>query len=169
MTTGRVTSDVWKDIPGYEGIYAINKDGVVRNKYGKRVGLQLSQRGYYRVNLYKNGTSRHFRVHRLVASAFIQNPNNLPQVDHINGDKTDNRVENLRWATNKQNCNYNNRAKCRTRKIVVISKDGDEKEFSSIREAARSLCVNRTGIMSVLGGNQKTTANGSIVIYADRR
>lgn len=161
--------EIWKDIPGFEGKYAISNNGVVRIKNGARVCFELSQRGYHRVCLSKNGASKHYRVHRLVASAFIPNPNGLPQVDHINGNKVDNRVENLRWVTNKQNCNYNNREKRRIRKIVIISKCGKMKEFSSIREAARALHVNRTGIMSVLGGNQKTTANGSTVIYGDQR
>ena len=111
-------SEVWKDIPGYEGYYQVSSCGRVRSldrevinplvgpihKEGKILLLSMDKRGYTSISLYVEGKGKYFNVHRLVAQAFIQNPENLPQVDHINGVCWDNRVDNLRWVTAKENC-----------------------------------------------------------------
>lgn len=97
--------EIWKDILGYEGNYQISNLGNVKNiKTGRILKGRLDKYGYYRVILYKRLIRyKNFQIHRLVAMAFIENPNDKPQVDHINTIRTDNRVENLRWVTYKEN------------------------------------------------------------------
>ena len=112
--------EIWKDIEGYEG-YQVSSEGRVRSldrwvvyKNGKkrfRKGMILkpflNNCGYFQVYLGKNGKQKWLKVHRLVAKAFIPNPDNLPEVNHINEfDKTDNKVENLEWCDRSYNVNY---------------------------------------------------------------
>jgi len=112
--------EIWKDIPEYEGLYKISTNGTVASYdriveyYGGRMahrkGKILKERydryGYKRVELGKNGKNKTFSIHRLVALTFIPNLENKPQVNHINGVKDDNHVENLEWSTSKENINH---------------------------------------------------------------
>ena len=97
--------EIWKEIKDYEGLYQVSNLGRVKSST-KILKNRLSKRGYYIVTLYKNGKSTTKWVHRLVAEAFIPNPDNLPQVNHKDEDKLNNRVDNLEWCTAKYNCNY---------------------------------------------------------------
>lgn len=110
-------SEEWRDITGYEGLYQISNLGRVKalpksyviccknvvNKTEKILRTGYARGGYKKVELNKNGTAKTCLVHRLVAEAFVPNPTNKPHIDHINTIRDDNRVENLRWVTLKEN------------------------------------------------------------------
>lgn len=108
--------EIWKDIKNYEGLYQVSTLGNVRSKYGKNGKILMTnyrviknikgQRGYLKVILKNNPMGENKNIHRLVAESFIPNPKNLPQVNHINGIKTDNRVENLEWVSAKENIHH---------------------------------------------------------------
>lgn len=112
-------TEIWKDIIGYEGYYQISNlgrvkrcaryidrhtDSIVHKKFYKEHIMKMcSRRGYFAVSLCKNCKVKTKLVHRLVANAFIDNPLNKKQVNHKNGKRNDNRVENLEWVTNAEN------------------------------------------------------------------
>ena len=110
--------EIWKDIKDWEGLYQISNQGRVRqlDRYvnhckGKRfvkgriLNPYVSKRGYYVVDLQYNQKKKKYTIHRLLMEHFVPNPENKPCVDHINGIRTDNRLCNLRWVTQKENCN----------------------------------------------------------------
>jgi hypothetical protein len=107
-----IIEEVWKDIDGYEGLYQISNYGNVKTLSYQRTGIPkiLSPRfdggGYVRVALYKNGVAKTYSVHRLVAKHFIENPFNCEEVNHIDGNKTNNNVDNLEWVTSKENSSH---------------------------------------------------------------
>ena len=96
-----------KDIIGYEGKYAITEGGNVWSYQSKRfLATSTHRNGYLKVSLWKDNKQKTFFIHRLVAEAFIPNPNNLPQVNHKDEDKTNNNVWNLEWCDRRYNMNY---------------------------------------------------------------
>lgn len=102
-------NEEWENIDGYNGIYQISNTGRVKSatRNGTKGGFieGFISSGYKRVVLTMNGVRKTILVHRLVAQAFIPNPENKPEIDHINTVRDDNRVENLRWVTEKENSN----------------------------------------------------------------
>lgn len=101
--------EIWKDIPGYEELYQISNLGRVRSyKLGYKFcdRLVYKHKGYIRTALCKNNRCIHFYVHRLVAQVFLPNPDNLPEVNHKDGNKTNNCVDNLEWCTRQENMNH---------------------------------------------------------------
>ena len=98
--------EIWKDVPGYIGLYKVSNYGHVKS-IKKQLVLKICGSGNrYKTVALCNGMRKTFRLHRLVAAAFIPNPDNLPEIDHIDGDRANNHATNLRWCTRKQNLNY---------------------------------------------------------------
>ena len=157
--------EIWKDIEGYEG-YQVSNMGRVRSfKYGKVRILKpvANKNGYLKVQLYKNNSLKTIFIHRLVAMAFIPNPNNLPQVNHKDEDKTNNIVSNLEWCDAKYNSNYGTARKRMIEKIqkVVIQIDKNTNViiniFPSLMEAERQTGYNHGHICKCCKGKLKTT------------
>lgn len=131
-----------KPVVGYEGLYEVSDEGDV---YSATMNLRgpmsrvENEKGYLRVILRKSGVAKNLRVHRLVAMAFIENPNNLPQVNHIDGNKKNNRVENLEWSDGKENINQSPYHQSLKKKVTGINRHTNEKlEFNSMAEAEKS-------------------------------
>ena len=109
MNTYKKTIRLWKKSPIHPEYYSVSDDGKVRNdKTGKELKPNTDKDGYLYYVLCYRGDRRTVKAHRLVAETWIPNPDNKPAVDHINGDRTDNSADNLRWVTNKENTNNPN-------------------------------------------------------------
>ena len=104
---------MWKNIKGYEELYQVSNYGRVKSlrKNGKIINGYIDGKGYMQVALSKNGKKKWFRIHRLVAQAFIPNHDNLPIINHKDENKLNNRVDNLEWCTTKYNNCYGTRIK----------------------------------------------------------
>ena len=137
--------------------YTIDENGIIYNNKEHAISRWKDNVGYLQVKLRKDGKWYYKRVHRLVAEIFISNPDNLPQVNHIDGNKTNNTISNLEWTNNKQNTQhgYDNdlyHSKKRSIKIEVYDKITHELlyTFKSIRETAERLNINRKTLSRIL-------------------
>lgn len=153
----------WKDIIGFEGLYQVSDLGRVKSFYnGKErvlVGVKNTN-GYLKVGLWKDGKVKQYRVHRLVAEAFIPNPYGLPEVNHKDECKTNNAVSNLEWCDNRYNNNYGTRtersAKAQSRTVHQYTLDGSlVRSYPSVMEAERSTGCNHGYISKCCNGKYK--------------
>ena len=155
-----------KDIEGFEGLYAVTTDGQVysyrRKKYLKQSWSHSSNDGYLQVTLCKDGFKKIMKVHRLVAEAYIPNPNNYDTIDHINGIKEDNRVENLQWMSRRDNImkyvKGENTNMYGNKKRSVKCLDTNE-IFESINAAAKAMGLDSGSISKVCRGEMTHTKN----------
>lgn len=162
-----------KAIKGYEGIYEVNelgqvrsvdrivecKDGSIRKYNGKELKPSIYKGGYAVVILSKNGVYKNCKVHRLVAETFLPNPDNLPQVHHINHDRKDNRIQNLAWVTSAEQRDDHWRttqSKTRGTRLRVIG-NGIDKIFISAHEVERDLGISSVYVLKVAKGKYKQT------------
>ena len=157
----------WKDIKGYEGYYQISNLGRIKslprdvgsNRCKKETIMKTSidKDGYEHLVLCKDGKQKHFRVNRLVAQAFIPNPNNYPVVNHKDENKTNNDVKNLEWCTNEYNHNYGTRnervGKSLSKKVICITTG---EIFNSMREACRKYNISSGSMTECCQGKRKT-------------
>ena len=177
--------EIWEDIKGYEGLYQVSNLGKVKSLNYRRTCKERilipckPANGYLCVSLYKNGIHKTFTIHRLIAQAFIENHENLQQVNHIDEDKTNNCVSNLEWCDRKYNNNYGTRNErmlktrklrnCKKAEISVLQfiKDGKfVNEFPSRNEAERCTGITQQSICACCKG-KLNSAGGHIWFYAD--
>ena len=166
--------EYWKPVVGYEGLYMVSnwgrvksldtyrksRNGSVRFYKGKILKLRTDRDGYLHVSLSKNNKRKNITVHRLVAQAFLDNPNNLPQVNHRDENKQNNVASNLEWCDVKYNCNFGTRNKRSSKKLSkpVLQYDLEGnfiREWPSVRQAEREGGFNSRCICMCCKGNQK--------------
>ena len=179
-------NEIWKPINGYEGKYEVSSFGRARSldRYQQRTDYRSGKRyqtfkagkilkpikcnsGYMRVSIIEDATHRGMKLlHRMVAEAFIPNPDNLPEVNHKNEDKTDNRVENLEWCDHSYNTTYNdlqarrynNGGGRRKRPVEQLTMQGQfVARFDSVTEAAEAVGTSVAHIWNVCDGRQKSS------------
>ena len=166
-------NEIWKSI---DDRYSISNFGRVKSNYANKERILKPFKdayGYLKVDLRHGDKRKTMSVHRLVALAFIPNPDNLPQVNHKDENKENNRVDNLEWCTNEYNSNYGTRnerkAKGCQKKIYSLDKDGTITYYNSRNEAGELLKINPTTISKVLSNKypQHKTAGGKQWFYAN--
>ena len=175
--------EIWKPIVGYEGFYEVSNTGKIRSVdrftrgpsgkdertrlvKGRIRRVYLNKSGYYQVGLQTDSrqSCKQHLVHRLVAQAFIPNPDNLPQINHKDENKQNNHVDNLEWCTSQYNVNYGTglkrRSKNKSKSVVQIDKNTLQiiNKFDSIRTAALAVGIGRSWakISAVCLGKRKT-------------
>lgn len=165
--------DNLKWVEGYEGLYKVSSEGIVYsfNRYnGKPMALCTNTHGYYEINLCKNKVCTKHRIHRIVAQAFVPNPNNLPMVNHIDGDKTNNNADNLEWVSAKDNIIHSYENLLNTKQKAVEQVDTNSNNviglYRSTMEAERKTGVAHNSIVQVCKGKRKS-AGGFAWRYAN--
>ena len=168
--------EIWRPIKGYEGLYEVSSYGNVRSvdrivicsdgRNGLWKGRMMKPKkdigGYLICSLWKNSKGKSFRVHRLVAQAFIQNPDNLPQVNHKDENKYNNHVENLEWCDGKYNVNYGTciqrRAEKYSKPVLQLDKETNKviAQYLSAIDAKRKLNIHQDSISKCCRGINKT-------------
>ena len=178
--------EIWKAIVGYEGLYEVSNLGMVRSldryvphktfgkKYckGHMMATHINNAGYVTVNLCKGNRYRSFDIHRLVAIAFLDNPDGLPEVNHIDENKKNNHVGNLEWVTREQNERHGTKPEKRRYNpmIPVLQYDlqGDFiSEWPCAIDAERKLSGKETGAISHCARGKTKTAYGYVWKYKE--
>ena len=163
--------EIWKDIKDYENLYqgsnlgrarsldrwVSSKNGSIRCCKGRILKLSTNKDGYLYVCLWKNGKVKNFLVHRLVAEAFLPNPDNLPQVNHKDENPQNNNVDNLEWCSAQYNTNYGTRNERCSKPILQYTLDGVfVREWESAMQAEREGGFNSGNIAACCKGKRKT-------------
>lgn len=172
----------WRPVPGYEGLYEASNTGKVAslnyNGTGARHELKpiKTHHGYLNVRLYRKGEWKGIRLHRVIAMTFIPNTDNLPEINHIDEDPSNNVVSNLEWCTHKYNSTYggHNRRISEaltngklSKAVIATLPDGSVERYPSQGEAARQLKCSQGRISDACRGVIPTYHHGRRWSYAD--
>lgn len=169
--------EIWKDIENYEGLYQVSNLGRIksfprrysRNKAPIIMKQRIDHKGYLQLSLCKNGKEQNKKVHRLVAQGFIPNPNNLPQINHIDGVKTNNNVSNLEWCDNSYNQLHANRMGLNKHRLERVKEvcnkpvaqltlnDDLLNKYISLREASEKTGCNYKSMSACASGKTKSS------------
>ena len=158
--------EIWRDIHGYEGKYQVSNYGRIKSLYTNKLKkATIKNTGYKCVDLYLNGKRENKTIHRLVAMAFIPNPNSYKVINHIDGNKLNNNVNNLEWCTQSYNIkhSYDNNLHIPTIEKAINSRKRkilchqNNKKYNSIIEAAKDLNLNTGKICEVCKGTRNHT------------
>lgn len=172
--------ETWKDIAGFEGYYQISNKarakrlshmvnslpGPTKRLVKGRILKQVKRRGYLFITLSNGPIKASGLIHKLVAISFIPNPDNLPQINHKNGIKTDNRIENLEWCTASENVQHAWATGLHSTNVAVVAihkRTKEHKYFNSLSAAARGLSVDRSSVSKVAAGKTRSTRNWNIL------
>lgn len=171
--------ELWKPIEGYEGLYEVsnfgrikaldrthiqkgNKGCVYSHVYKGRIMKPILSKGdkYYSIALYKKGKMTKYNIHKIVAKAFIPNPDNLPQINHKDENKANNRADNLEWCTALYNLTFGSRldriADKKAKKVALLNEDGKPVAiFSNISKIEREYGICHSNIVAVCKGKRK--------------
>lgn len=182
-----MNSEIWKPIEGTDGKYEVSNTGKVRSlnykNTGKIVELKPAPdpKGYIKTMIPINGKYTTVKIHRLVAKAFVPNPECKPQVNHKDGNKNNNAADNLEWITNIGNAHhamdhglFKNSLKAtsdansrRKKQVIAIDPNGRQITFESINEASRALKVNRRHIQAILKGSRSQTRGYTFKLHTE--
>lgn len=167
---------LWEPVQGYDGMYEVSNTGMVRSIYreiklpngicrtlqGRTIAIKTNNDGYLFVSLSRNGEQETKYIHRAVAEAYIPNPDKLPQVNHLDGNKRNNNVDNLAWVTHQQNVKHcydtglcNNKGGNHTFAVGVID-NTLEREFATIKEWCEARGINYSTGRNLLSGHNKS-------------
>ncbi len=175
-----MVEELWKPVSGYEGLYEVSNHGRMRSlarntTSGKILSPVFTWQGYARVHLWKNGKAKYHAVHRIVAEAFIPNPEGKPMVNHIDENKSNNHAGNLEWVTHIENCYHGTGIQRmskaltnhprKSKQVAMYTKDGEMIcVFPSLREAERKTGILHRGISFCCQGKE-SMAGGYIWKY----
>lgn len=173
---------MWKDVPGYEGIYQASPNGEIRTVegkvthstlHGKRVWKsrvlkrKVAKDNTCRVTLYKNKVAKDWLVHRIIALTFLDNPNNYMYINHIDGDRLNNTLQNLEWCDHHYNNNHafdTGLISTGTRIVLVHQETKEPKYFRSLTKASEYLGKHHGYLSTVLKKGETEVANHDIYI-----
>ncbi|QJD54715.1 putative winged helix-turn-helix domain-containing protein [Pseudomonas phage MR4] len=143
-----MTDEIWKDIEGYEGRYMVSNYGRIKNcNRNKLLAVRLDKYGYLVVNLYIGTNGKTYKVHRLVATSFIPNPDKLPHVNHKDKNRANPAVDNLEWVTPQQNVEY---SKALT--FSFVSPDGSYCSVFNLNKFCRDKSLDLSAMHKVHSG-----------------
>lgn len=163
--------ETWKYIEGYNNTYTVSNLGNIKGKRGNTLKPQLQKDGYYHIQLYLNGKAMGFLIHRLVITTFISPYIRGMEVNHIDGDKLNNKVSNLEWVEHKDNMShavinnlmkpeklYNNKNAC---KKIINNESGII--YDSVCEASKSIGISQSHLSNMLKGRFRNTTSMSYI------